>query len=71
MNRPTFSPADEAEIRARRRAGAQVECPHCRVPLAVEAVPPPDGVAYVRRRSWLTCPSCRRTMVADDPREGA
>jgi hypothetical protein len=51
------------------RDGAAV-CPVCRETLTGRPVPRPSAVSYVRRRSWLTCPGCRRTVVADDPRTG-
>ena len=68
VNRPTFSQAQEMALRLRWAANGEAACPMCGVPLEDRPVPQPSQVSYVRRRSWLTCPECRRTLVADDPK---
>ena len=60
---------DEREaVAAAWRAGRSPACPRCAIPLIGEAVRDPAAVSYVRRRSWLRCPACGASVVADDPR---
>jgi hypothetical protein len=47
------------------RAGREVVCPRCSVVMDRRRVPPRSDVSYVRDRVWLTCPSCRNTLVLD------
>ncbi|MDT8342372.1 MAG: hypothetical protein RQ751_12735 [Longimicrobiales bacterium] len=70
MPRPTLSATDQEQMRTRWRAGVRPSCPVCGVPVIDRPVPTPEGVSYVRRRSWLTCPRCGRQVIADDAREG-
>ena len=69
LTRPTFAPGVESALRRLWREEGAAQCPECRIPLVAEPVPQPRDVAYVRRRSWLTCPGCGRSVIADDPRE--
>lgn len=63
---------DEREaIAGAWRRGGTPSCPRCGVLLVRETVPDPEAVSYVRRRSWLRCPACGASVVADDPRETA
>ena len=69
LTRPTFSPRAASDLRRLWKEVGAAHCPECRIPLVPEPVPQPREVAYVRRRSWLTCPGCGRSVIADDPRE--
>ncbi|MEJ2541643.1 MAG: hypothetical protein P8188_17045 [Gemmatimonadota bacterium] len=69
MERDDFSREQKERLAAAWRARRAVVCPHCETRLVRDRVPTPEGVAYVRRRSWLRCPDCGRSLVADDPRE--
>ena len=59
------------ERRALARALAEGDddpsCPACGAVLTRQAVRRPEEVAYVRKRVWLLCPSCKRSGAVDLP----
>ncbi len=47
-------------------AGAEVQCPRCGVGMAARAIGGGSfGLGYARRREWLMCPRCRRSVMFD------
>lgn len=45
--------------------GKPLRCPVCGGGLARRRVEPGRGVGYVRRRSWVLCPACKRSAAVD------
>jgi transposase-like protein len=57
---------EEQAIRAQARDGVVPLCPRCRVVLTVRTIGGGSfGLGYSRRRQWLICPSCRRSVLFD------
>jgi hypothetical protein len=46
-------------------AGQPLHCPACTATLSAIDVPASRQVSYVRRRVWLICPDCRRSVAVD------
>lgn len=67
----TWTRDEERSLRRAVTRGLPLACPVCDVPLDVETVAPRQDVSYVRRRRWLRCARCRRSLVVDAPREEA
>ena len=63
-----FEPAERAQIEAALAAGQALTCPSCCAPLDRTVIPPRTDVSYVRRRIWLTCGSCDKSLVLDQPK---
>lgn len=60
----SFTAEERSEIEAAVRRGDSPACPACGGELDRRDVSA-DGVAYVRRRTWLLCRSCRRSGAVD------
>ncbi len=65
----TWTREEERSLRRAVAEGMPLVCPVCDVRLEVETVAPRRDVSYVRRRRWLRCSRCRRSLVVDAPRE--
>jgi len=63
--RANYSREQLAAMREALRAGQIPECPECGGPLSVRPIERPEGVGYVRHRSWWLCSGCRRSAVLD------
>jgi hypothetical protein len=63
------TPFTEGEQRALREAfagGEPVRCPRCGVVMTARAIGGGSfGLGYARRREWLMCPRCRRSVMFD------
>lgn len=70
VSRPGYTVEQEQVIRSDWGRQGSARCPVCGEDMIARPVPQPAAVSYVRRRSWLTCGGCGRTLVADDPRTG-
>lgn len=46
-------------------SGDPVPCPACGATMVRRPIEPSADVAYVRRRVWLICPSCKRSASVD------
>ena len=57
-----------AQILAALAAGAPPTCPCCSARLDRTAIRPRADVSYVRRRVWLTCGSCDKSLMLDQPK---
>jgi hypothetical protein len=65
----SFSPTEERELRATYGRGEPVICPRCSVALTHRALGGGSfGLGYSRRREWLLCPACRRSVLFDAQR---
>ncbi len=60
-----YTPEEEDRIVEALRSDDRASCPRCRAPLDRTEVPARGDVAYVRRRLWLVCGACRRSLVVD------
>jgi len=63
-----FEPVEHAQIEAALAAGEIPICPSCSARLDRTMIPPRPDVSYVRRRIWLTCGSCDKGLVLDQPK---
>lgn len=62
----TFSPDEEKALRAGHARGEAPQCPRCDVPFTHRAIGGGSfGLGYSRRREWLLCPSCKRSVLFD------
>lgn len=68
--REVYSRKELASLKSSIREGAAPRCPRCEEPLTQRMVRGTPGVAYVRNRVWLACPTCGRSAVLDEPRPG-
>lgn len=60
-----FTADEEKDLRESLRTGIPPECPRCKSGLEVHDVEPRKGVPYVRRRVWLVCSHCKRSVVVN------
>ncbi len=66
----TYTPAEEKEIRATHARGETPQCPRCNVALSHRAIGGGSfGLGYSRRREWLLCKSCKRSVLFDAQRD--
>ena len=65
----TYSAEEEREIRRRVAAGEQPACPRDGATLTSRKIGGGSfGLGYARRREWLLCPTCRRSVIFDRER---
>lgn len=65
----TFTADEERAIRASFAAGEQPRCPRDgHVMRARDIGGGSFGLGYARRRQWLLCPECRRSVIFDRER---
>jgi hypothetical protein len=68
-DRATYTAAEDRTIRAIWATGALPQCPRCAVVLTHRAIGGGSfGLGYSRKREWLLCPSCRRSVLFDAKR---
>ena len=61
-----FEPAEEREIRERFARGEAVACPRDETRMTVRRIGGGSfGLGYARRREWLICPTCKRSVLFD------
>ncbi|HEY9229408.1 MAG TPA: hypothetical protein VIP11_22355 [Gemmatimonadaceae bacterium] len=61
-----FEPAEEREIRAAYARGEMPKCPRDATPMTVRSIGGGSfGLGYARKREWLICPTCRRSVIFD------
>jgi hypothetical protein len=67
MTEPASYDADEERaIRERYARGEPVVCPRDQTAMTVRSIGGGSfGLGYARRREWLICPSCRRSVIFD------
>ena len=61
-----YSPAEQQAIRDTHAAGHSATCPRCVVAMTARSIGGGSfGLGYARRREWLICPQCRRSVLFD------
>ena len=61
-----FEPEEQKLIRERFAAGEQPICPRDGTPMTKRSIGGGSfGLGYARRREWLICPTCRRSVIFD------
>jgi transposase-like protein len=61
--------AEERAIMDAHARGEPVSCPRCQVPMTSRPLGGGSfGLGYARRRQWLLCPQCRRSVLFDQAR---
>ena len=69
MERATYTPDEEKQIRRDLTAGQKAVCPRDGAVLTVRRIGGGSfGLGYARRRQWLLCPTCRRSVIFDRER---
>jgi hypothetical protein len=65
----TYDAAEERTIRERFAAGERPACPRDGAAMTVRSIGGGSfGLGYARRREWLLCPVCRRSVIFDRER---
>jgi hypothetical protein len=65
----TYSAEEERAIREAFAAGERPVCPRDGAVLTVRNIGGGSfGLGYARRRRWLLCPACRRSVIFDNAR---
>ena len=61
-----YSPGEQQAIRDAYAASGTATCPRCGVAMSARSIGGGSfGLGYARRREWLICPSCRRSVIFD------
>ncbi|MHB0948385.1 MAG: hypothetical protein ACYC4J_04915 [Gemmatimonadaceae bacterium] len=61
-----FEPDEEKRVRDAYAAGQPALCPKCGVAMTLRSIGGGSfGLGYARRREWLLCPQCRRSVIFD------
>ena len=61
-----FEPAEQKLILAQITAGERPSCPRDETPMTNRSIGGGSfGLGYSRRREWLICPVCKRSLIFD------
>lgn len=61
-----FEPEEERAVRAAYATGGPVRCPRDGAAMTAREIGGGSfGLGYARRREWLLCPACRRSVIFD------
>ena len=61
-----YEPAEQQAIRDAVLAGEKAVCPRDGTAMTTRAIGGGSfGLGYARRREWLMCPTCRRSVIFD------
>jgi hypothetical protein len=61
-----FEPEEQKTILAQVAAGEKPQCPRDGTPMTRRSIGGGSfGLGYARRREWLICPECRRSLIFD------
>jgi len=61
-----FEPVEQKAVRDQYAAGEKPVCPRDGTPMTVRSIGGGSfGLGYARRREWLICPTCRRSVIFD------
>lgn len=64
-----YDPGEERRIREQYLAGEKPACPRDGAVLTIRDIGGGSfGLGYARRRQWLLCPACRRSVIFDRER---
>ena len=62
----SFTPAEERALRAAYAAQGHADCPRCAVRMRERSIGGGSfGLGYARKREWLLCPQCHRSVLFD------
>jgi hypothetical protein len=62
----SYSPEQAKAVRDAFAARGHATCPVCGVTLTVRSIGGGSfGLGYARRREWLICPTCHRSVIFD------
>ena len=65
-DRAQYDAAEQQRIRDAAASGAAPDCPRCGVPMNRRGIGGGSfGLGYARRREWLLCPRCHRSLIFD------
>lgn len=61
-----FTSVEQQAIRDAYASENAAECPRCGVAMSARSIGGGSfGLGYARRREWLICPRCRRSVLFD------
>lgn len=61
-----FEPEEQKQIKAQVSAGEKPTCPRDGAPMTLRSIGGGSfGLGYARRREWLICPTCKRSVIFD------
>jgi hypothetical protein len=61
-----FEPDEQKAIVAQASAGEKPLCPRDGTPMTRRSIGGGSfGLGYARRREWLICPTCKRSLIFD------
>lgn len=61
-----LAPEEQRAVREAYAATGHADCPRCGVAMTVRSIGGGSfGLGYDRRREWLICPECRRSVIFD------
>ena len=61
-----FDPDEERAIREHHARGAPAVCPRDGTTMTVRSIGGGSfGLGYARKREWLICPTCKRSVIFD------
>ena len=64
-----FEAQEQRTIREAWVRESAASCPRCAVAMTARAIGGGSfGLGYARQRTWLICPSCRRSVIFDKAR---
>ncbi len=67
--RAQFDAGEQGAIRAAVAAGEVPHCPRDGTAMTTRSIGGGSfGLGYARRREWLICPRCRRSLIYDQKR---
>ena len=59
-----YEPAEQKAVREQYAAGEKPVCPRDGTPMTVRSIGGGSfGLGYARRREWLICPTCKRSVI--------
>lgn len=64
--RAAYTPEEEQQVKAAYEAEGRATCPRCGGTMTARAIGGGSfGLGYARRREWLICGGCRRSVIFD------
>jgi hypothetical protein len=64
-----FTPDEERQVREQWLSSSKAQCPRCAAAMRERPITGGSfGLGYQRRREWLMCPQCRRSVLFDAAR---
>ena len=60
-----YTASERTALRSAYAAAVSLSCPACGAAVAVRQVPAKPELPYVRRRVWLICSGCKRSLTLE------